>query len=404
MTKTDKYFDLSLQYRLTHGRFQEGCKLARVLCPLYKNDSVVVSPAGFRPEWGFFEDVVSGCVCEFPLSFSEAVMSFDSTISDLEEYLNEKIYVTINTGGRAGETFQVSRKHLSLSNSPCVNSLFSTMISDTDVHPIKRANGQIASLRELALDTALKKCIRDMKRGLRSDIAHFKYPTYTDECTFTVLQNLFAAQNGVVGQLIHSDERIRTLLAYHIFKTYAQIHHILGCMLFAFTLQTLWHQKWPAHLVTTCYMFSFLEAVSACETVITSFVDVGKLKTEDYLRVMASALKVRDECIREGGDAVNRLNDVFPSLPEGVAFQLHLSKNANGDPSSSNRAYMLKHHGPTTGVIWAMPSAVDKILQALNTKVRFQPAIMNNGRLLTAARKRKKSDGCCSDSSHSEDE
>ena len=49
MTKTDKYFDLSLQYRLTHGRFQEGCKLARVLCPLYKNDSVVVSPAGIRP-------------------------------------------------------------------------------------------------------------------------------------------------------------------------------------------------------------------------------------------------------------------------------------------------------------------------------------------------------------------
>ena len=103
--------------------------------------------------------------------------------SDLEEYLNEKIYVTINTGGRAGETFQVSRKHLSLSNSPCVDSLFSTMISDTDVHPIKRANGQIASLRELALDTALKKCISDMKRGLRSDIAHFKYPTYGRMCT-----------------------------------------------------------------------------------------------------------------------------------------------------------------------------------------------------------------------------
>lgn len=368
-------------YRLDHpkGRMQRGLKLARRLVPLQEDDHVHILAEGMRPEWEVPPGGKVVGIVTLGTGKTSYIQVTRAQVDKLERYMNElielKLFVQV-PGESTTKTLRVkvARKHLALTYNAAVESLYTTMTTRTEFHKTKRADGRIASLRELAFDATLASAAQTIQRGVRKK-GISSSPMYTDESSLETVQSLFQTHGGVVGDLLAVDAKLRAIMAHHIVKWFFDVHHTVGRILFAFALQACWnHQLKRKHndQDDRCAMFGFLEAASTFDYLRFNYEKPRDAFVVQYLDVVATILKIRADAIRDGGDAKRRMLAVFPQVEDGDAMLLQLGKTPDGLYFSEHRSYMLKHHGPVTATLWAFPNFVQCVMKALRTGPRYK--------------------------------
>lgn len=376
------HFIGSRLYRLNHPKekMERGLKLARRLVPLQEDDHVKILPEGVRPEWEVPPGAKVVGVVTVGTGKTRYIQVTRAQVDKLETYMHElielKIFVQVAPGGAATKAFTatVPRKHLSLSYNAAVESLYTTMTSRTEFHKTKRADGRIASLRELAFDATLTHAAQTVRRGARK-VGTSCSSMFTDESSLETVQSLFQVHGGVVGELLAVDAKLRAIMAHHIVKWFFDIHHTVGRILFAFAMQACWTNQLKQKqddLDDRCTMFGFLEAASTFDYLRHNYERTRDASTVQFLDVAATILKIRADAIRDGGDAKQRMLAVFPQVEDGDSMLLQLGKNPDGLYFSEHRSYMLKHHGPITATLWAFPNFVQCIMKALRTGPRYK--------------------------------